>query len=286
MNGQDVSALVESAERIAAEVAAAYADAVDRDARFPSEAIEALKEARLLSAWLPVDDGGGGATIRDIARIVQILGKACASTSMVYAMHQSQIACLLFHADTPALREERRRVATEELLLASATTEIGIGGDVRRSTCAVEQDAAGNFELVKNAPVISYADDSDIIFVTARRSPDAAATDQVLVVCEKGDLTLQQTSEWNTVGLRGTCSPGYILTARSTVDHIIPRPYADISASTMLPVAHILWSAVWLGIAEGATAKARQFVRTAARRSPGKTPPGALRLAEDRKSVV
>nr|WP_246337431.1 acyl-CoA dehydrogenase family protein [Azospirillum oleiclasticum] len=48
----------------------------------------------------------------------------------------------------------------------------------------------------------------------------------------------------------------------------------------MLPVTHILWSAVWLGIATEAVARARAFIRAAARKTPGTMPPGAVRLAE------
>ena len=48
----------------------------------------------------------------------------------------------------------------------------------------------------------------------------------------------------------------------------------------MLPVSHILWSSVWLGLAAAAVAKARQYVRAEARKKPGTTPPAALRLAE------
>jgi acyl-CoA dehydrogenase len=48
----------------------------------------------------------------------------------------------------------------------------------------------------------------------------------------------------------------------------------------MLPVSHILWSSVWLGLATSAVDKARQFVRAEARKKPGVTPPSALRLAE------
>ena len=48
----------------------------------------------------------------------------------------------------------------------------------------------------------------------------------------------------------------------------------------MLATSHLLWSAVWYGIAVNAMARAQAFVRAAARRSPGQTPPGALRLAE------
>lgn len=271
--------LVAEAKRIGQEVAAQHAKDVDREGRFPVEAFDALKEAGLLSAWIPEEDGGAGATILEIGRATEELGKHCASTAMIFAMHQIQVACLVYHGTSDYMAGLRKRVADEQLLLASATTEIGIGGDVRRSTCAVEDHGDGTFVLVKNAPVISYAEAADMILVTARKSPDAAPSDQVLVLCEKADLTLEPTSTWDTMGFRGTCSPGFILTARSTTDHIIPHEYADISARTMLPVSHTLWAHSWLGIATSATSLARQFVRQAARRS-GSTPPGALRLAE------
>jgi acyl-CoA dehydrogenase len=47
----------------------------------------------------------------------------------------------------------------------------------------------------------------------------------------------------------------------------------------MLPVTHILWSSLWLGIADGALEKARVYVRAAARKNPGAVPPGARHLA-------
>lgn len=261
-------------------VAKEHAADVDSEARFPHEAIDKARQAGVLSMWIPARLGGGGSSITEVGRVIEQLGRECASTAMIVAMHQIQVACLRRHGGTPFLDALTGRVARDGLLLASATTEIGIGGDVRRSTCAVTDTPDGRFELVKQAPVISYADDCDIILATARRDPDAPPTDQVLVVCERPDLELDRTSTWDTMGFRGTCSPGYVLTARSTRDHILPDDYADISARTMLPVAHTLWSHCWLGIAEGAAATARRFVRQQARKTPGQAPPGALRLAE------
>jgi acyl-CoA dehydrogenase len=80
--------------------------------------------------------------------------------------------------------------------------------------------------------------------------------------------------------MRGTCSNGYMLRAAGSTDQILPTPYADISAQTMLPVSHLTWSSLWLGIATDAVARAQAFVRAEARKKPGQTPPGALRLAE------
>ena len=48
----------------------------------------------------------------------------------------------------------------------------------------------------------------------------------------------------------------------------------------MLPTSHVLWTSLWLGLASDAVGRARAFVRAEARRTPGTTPPGALRLAE------
>ena len=56
--------------------------------------------------------------------------------------------------------------------MASATTEVGVGGDLRSSLCAVEVDG-DRFRLTKKAPVISYGEAADDILVTCRKSPDA-----------------------------------------------------------------------------------------------------------------
>ena len=48
-----------------------------------------------------------------------------------------------------------RRVAAEQMLLASSTTEGQNGGNIRFSTAAVEH-AGTEISLVRNATVISY----------------------------------------------------------------------------------------------------------------------------------
>lgn len=269
-------------ERVTEVVAVAkeFADAVDRDARFPMEAMSAIAKQGLLSLLIPTEEGGEECTITEVASVCRQLGRACSSTGLIYAMHQNQLAGLVRHGDNERFAQHRRRIAAEKLLVASSTTEIGIGGDVRRSTCAVEPDDNGNFHLEKNAPVISYAEYADIIMVTARKSVEAAPNDQVMVLVERSATKLEQTRAWDPLGFRGTCSPGWILNADGSAEDIMPQPFERISAHTMLPCAHIFWASVWLGMAEESVRKARVYVQKAARKSPGTTPPGALRLAE------
>ncbi len=265
---------------LVADVARLFADEVDRDARPPREAIAAMKEHGLLAAAVPVELGGEGATVAELSVIATELGRACAATAMVFAMHQGQAMALWRHGGDGAGVTDLVARVREGALLASSTTERGIGGDARRSTCALEPDADGRIRLRKDAPVISYATEADAILVTARRDVDAAASDQRVVVCLPEQTTLTQTSTWDTLGLRGTCSNGWVLDAETTADHVLRDDYAAVSARTVLPVSHVLWASVWLGIAADAADRARTAVRKQARATVGSTPPGALRLAE------
>ncbi len=271
--------LVQRAQRIAEEVAGPAADDVDRKARFPVEAVDAMRAAHMLGALVPTDLGGEAAPITDVADAVAALGRHCASTAMIFAMHHMQAACLVRHGRSSLLRDFQHEVAEQDLLLASATTEGGIGGDLRSSVCAVEQ-ADGRFRLEKDAPVISYGRYADAVLATCRRGPDSPPSDQVLVVCRPPGLELEQTGEWDTLGFRGTCSPGFKLAAEGDEASILDDPFDEILSQTMHPVSHVLWGSVWLGLATAAVDRARRYVQAEARKKPGVTPPAALRLAE------
>jgi acyl-CoA dehydrogenase len=271
--------LLREATRIGEEVAGPAADDVDRKARFPVEAVEALRSAQLLSVLVPADLGGDGVSVGQVAEAVEALARHCASTAMIYAMHQMQVACLVRHGRSEVLRDFQRTVVERQLLVASATTEIGVGGDIRSSLCAVER-TGGRFHLEKKAPVISYGEFADGVLATARRTPDSPPSDQVLVLCVPPGLTLEVLSGWDTLGFRGTCSPGFSVAADGDERQVLDDPFADIASRTMLPVSHVLWSSVWLGLAAAATDKARRYVRAEARKNPGVTSPAAVRLAE------
>jgi acyl-CoA dehydrogenase len=91
---------------------------------------------------------------------------------------------------------------------------------------------------------------------------------------------MERTGTWDAFGMRGTCSPGYVVRATFPESQIVPAPFGEILGHTMLPFAHVLWGSVWLGIANDAVARARTWLRGVARQMPGQTPPAAFRLAE------
>jgi acyl-CoA dehydrogenase len=276
--------LAQRSERASA-VAAQFADEVDRKARFPHEALATLKAERLMGIQVPTALGGEGAGIHEVSDVCYALGRACASTAMIYAMHQTKVACIAGHGmGSPWHERALRKLLADQLLFASSTTEGQGGGNVRSSAAPILSEG-GSISLVRDATVISYGAEADGIVTTARKSEDAAHSDQVLLVLLKSDYELAPTGGWDTLGMRGTCSSGFRLTARGSADQVLPVPYDRIHSRTMTPVAHLLWSSVWAGIAAAAAAKAETFVRRAMRGSGGQLPPGAAHLAKAKSSL-
>jgi acyl-CoA dehydrogenase len=276
----DVSALLKQVHEIGRQTIAPAAGDVDSRARFPHEALTALKKLELLSAYVPCELGGMGLSVADIARICEILGRYCGSTALIFAMHQIQVACIVHHGrHSVYFKRYLKELVSHQYLIASATTELGIGGDLRTSLCSITVSGR-RFVLVKSAPVISYGETADQILVTCRRSPDAPSSDQVHVLVDRSDYQLEPLSTWDTLGFRGTCSLGFVLRSAGEIDQVLPVPFADILSDTMHPFSHIVWASVWSGIAGDAVRHARTFVRDEARKTPAVPPTSALRLAE------
>jgi acyl-CoA dehydrogenase len=277
------AALLESARRIADEVAAPNAIEIDREARFPVETIDALRDARALSALVPVELGGGGASLPAVAGASFELGRRCGASAMIFAMHQIQIACIVDHrgAGAPWFDDYLREVVAEEPLIASITSEVGTGGDMGKSVASVsDPDPDGHATFEKQAPTVSYGPYADAFLTTVRRAPDAEPGDQVAVLTRREQMEMEPQGTWDPLGMRGTCSPGFIAKAEFSTEQILPTPFSTISAETMTPVSHVLWSHVWLGIATDAFDRARAFVRAASRHKPEEPLPAAIRLSE------
>jgi acyl-CoA dehydrogenase len=284
LRAADSADLRSRAAKVAA-VAAAHAAAVDGESRFPEEAIAAVRAEHLLGIAVPRELGGEGAGIADVVDVCYALGRACASTAMIYAMHQTKVACVVRHGKASAWHQLLlRRLANEQLLLASSTTEGQGGGDVRNSSAPIERDGS-RITLERQATVISYGQAADGVVTIARRAADAAGSDQVLVAFLKQDYTLEPLVGWDAFGMRGTCSEGFKLRASGSSEQILPVSYDKIHTQTMMPVAHLLWSAAWAGIATAAAERARGFVRKAAQRAGGTLPPAAAHLTRTNASL-
>ena len=276
-------ALVDRVRRVATEIAGSNADDVDRSARFPVEAVDALREQRALSALIPEELGGGGAARGGVAASGFELGGRGGAPRLMFAMHQIQVACMVDHRGdgAPWFDDFLRAAAAEQLLIASITSEVGTGGDMARSVASISAPGEeGQVSFEKQAPTVSYGRYADAFLTTVRRSPDAEPSDQVAVLTRREQMEMEPQGTWDPMGMRGTCSPGFGARASFGGEQILPVPFARISAETMTPVSHILWSYGWLGIATDAFDRSRAFVRASAKGKPGETLPIAAKLSE------
>jgi acyl-CoA dehydrogenase len=273
-------AFLDAMRRIADEVAAPNADAVDREGRFPAATLDALRAEGALAAFVPTELGGGGVRFETIAAAAFELGRRCGASGMVFAMHQIQVATLVRHSDgVPWFEAYLRDLAGEQRLIASVTSEIGTGGDLGRSIAAATPAGLGRATFEKQAPTVSYGAFADDLLTTLRRDPDAEPGDQVLALTRRDQTTLEQVGTWDPLGMRGTCSPGFTVRAEFPTDQILPTPFPTIATESMVPVTHVLWSHLWLGIATDAFDRARAFVRATAKGRPEQAQPLALRLS-------
>jgi acyl-CoA dehydrogenase len=265
------------ASRIGAEVSGPAAEDVDVNARFPHESVAAFRDSGLLSAMVPTELGGRGARPSEVAAAVRAIAAHCCSSALVLAMHSMEISNLSRHGTTEPLRELQREVLADQLLFANANSEVGAGGDVGRSICALER-VDGRLTLTKEALAISYGEYADMVVATARRTVDSEPGDQVQVIMRRPEL--EPRSDWDALGLRGTCSRAFVLRADVDEDLIYPVPFSLIGAAGGLQAQLLFLSSVWVGVADAAAAQAHTYVRAAGRKDPSTTPPSALRLSE------
>jgi alkylation response protein AidB-like acyl-CoA dehydrogenase len=134
----------ESVRELAQGVVQPLAAEVDRDHRFPEEAVKAAAEAGLLGVLIPREYGGAGLDALAFAICIEELAQACASTSVIVDVHTSvgSEPILLFGTE----EQKRRwlpRLASGELLGAFALTEPASGSDAASLKMSARRNGGG-----------------------------------------------------------------------------------------------------------------------------------------------
>jgi acyl-CoA dehydrogenase len=223
--------------------------------------LEQMRRDRLVWAMAPAERGGFGLTLRDSARVTFQLAKASGSLGLIYAMHGSQALTLLRHSgDSPFLQALTDQLIADQALVASGTSEKGVGGDIFGSACAVESKADGELQVVKDSPNISYVDHAHAVLVTAMRDGPNDRRTQVLIAAETTRMALRPGRDTRLTGMRGILNGPYGLTARFGPEAIFAEPYPAIAGRTMTPSIHVLWAAMWSGLAATALGKAKAYL--------------------------
>jgi acyl-CoA dehydrogenase len=230
-----------------------HAAEVDEQARFPTEGLAALRASGLLGLLVPTEHGGLGGDLGDLVDVAVELGGACVSTALIWSMHCQQVDVVVRHA-SPALRADLLpRIAAGTAYLASVTTERVKGGHLLSAQAPIRRD--GDRLLVeRDAPVVTGGVHADGFLVTMRADEDAQPTDVSMVYLDRAQVDLTETGEWDPMGMRATHSTGLKLSGTVPGSNVLGAPgrFRDVAVDSMMPLAHLGWSASWLGGARGA----------------------------------
>jgi butyryl-CoA dehydrogenase len=148
---------------------------VDRDHRFPKEAVRAAADAGLLGVLIPREYGGAGLDALAFAICIEELAQACASTAVIVDVHTSvgSEPILLFGTE-----EQKRtwlpRLATGELLGAFALTEPASGSDAA-SLKMTARRSGGGYVLNGTKVFITNIGCAGLYVVFARTGEEKAA---------------------------------------------------------------------------------------------------------------
>ncbi|MHB8611546.1 MAG: acyl-CoA dehydrogenase family protein [Candidatus Dormibacteraceae bacterium] len=185
-------------------VALPLAAEVDRDHRFPAEAVKAAAEAGLLGVLIPTEYGGAGLDALAFAICIEELAQACASTSVIVDVHTSvgSEPILLFGTDGQK-RKWLPRLASGELLGAFALTEPASGSDASSLTASAHRTGSG-YILNGTKIFITNVGHAGLYVVFARSGPEerAAGVSAFLVPADAAGLRVGQV--FKKMGLNGS----------------------------------------------------------------------------------
>ncbi len=177
---------------------------VDREHRFPDEAIEAARGAGLLGVLIPREYGGAGLDALAFAICIEELAQACASTSVIVDVHTSvgSEPILLFGSE-----EQKRRwlpqLASGELLGAFALTEPASGSDAASLKTSARRQG-DRYVLNGTKVFITNIGRAGLYVVFARTGPDERAAGVTAFVVPAGAPGVKVGQVFNKMGLNGS----------------------------------------------------------------------------------
>ena len=200
----DQIAIQDLVRRVARERVAARADAIDREASYPQDMFDLLKELGLFALPLPTEHGGTGSLLAGCLAIEE-LGRVCYNTG--YLLVVQWVAFGALHAAGNAEQQARflPGLARGDLRGAFSTTEAQSGSDVSGiKTRAVRSN--GGYQLNGAKIWCTNADVADFVLVGAKCAGPDGKDSVNLFIIEKGTPGFSVGRKEDKMGARGVPS--------------------------------------------------------------------------------
>jgi alkylation response protein AidB-like acyl-CoA dehydrogenase len=231
-----------------AERAAAH----DADDSFVADNYAELKAARVFSAHVPTELGGGGASHQEICAFLRALARYCGSTALALSMHTHQVATTVWRwrHDSAPVEPLLRRVGAEELILVSSGGSDWLPG----SGTAARVD--GGYRVTARKIFSSGCPSGDLLITSAVYDDPTDGPTVLHFPVPLRDHGVKILDTWHTMGMRATGSHDVLIDQVFVPDAAIgvrrpPGKWHHLFHLVVLLALPIIY-AVYVGIAETA----------------------------------
>ena len=228
----------------------------DNNDGFVAENYAEMRQARLFSALVPEELGGGGLSYSDMCKLIRGIARCCGSTALTFSMHQHLVAAAFWHHGHGKPGEKLlRAVADGEKVLVSTGAADWLDSNGALTPC----DGGYRFSARKVFASGCLAGD---LLITSGQYNDPVAGRQVLhfpLPLKSEGVSIDRV--WETMGMRGTGSHTVVLENVFVPEQAIGlrRPCGEYHPvwNVILTVAMPLICSVYVGLGEAAASIAR-----------------------------
>ncbi|TME42197.1 MAG: acyl-CoA dehydrogenase [Chloroflexi bacterium] len=236
---------------------------VDRDHRFPQEAVRAAAESGLMGVLIPREYGGAGLDALAFAICIEELAQACASTAVIVDVHTSVgTEPILLFGDEEQKQRWLPRLASGELLGAFALTEPASGSDAAALKTTARRSGDG-YVLNGTKTFITNVGHAGLYVVFARTGPDERAAGVTAFLVPAGSVGLRVGQVFDKMGLNGSPTGELVLedVEVPAANRLGAEGKGFVVAMRALDSGRIGISGQGLGIAQAAVDEARALMR-------------------------
>ncbi|MGX1563687.1 acyl-CoA dehydrogenase [Streptomyces sp. NPDC055506] len=241
---------------------APYAAAVDEEARFPQEALEALVGNDLHAVHVPEEYGGSGADALATVIVIEEVARVCASSSLIPAVNKLGSLPVILSGSEDLKKRYMTPLAKGDGMFSYCLSEPDAGSDAAgMKTKAVRDGDHWILNGVKRW--ITNAGESEYYTVMAVTDPTKRSKGISAFVVEKSDEGVSFGAPEKKLGIKGSPTREvYLDNVRIPTDRMIGEEGTGFAtAMKTLDHTRITIAAQALGIAQGALDYAKGYVQ-------------------------
>ncbi|MFD7063809.1 acyl-CoA dehydrogenase [Streptomyces sp. NPDC059906] len=241
---------------------APYAAAVDEEARFPQEALDALTANDLHAVHVPEEYGGAGADALATVIVIEEVARACASSSLIPAVNKLGSLPVILSGSEELKKKYMTPLAKGDGMFSYCLSEPDAGSDAAGMKTKAVRD--GDFWVLNGVKRwITNAGVSEYYTVMAVTDPDKRSKGISAFVVEKSDAGVSFGAPEKKLGIKGSPTREvYLDNVRIPADRMIGAEGTGFAtAMQTLDHTRITIAAQALGIAQGALDYAKGYVK-------------------------